>query len=183
MGLCIGYFSLVPAMRALYALALISMTAKFLLHYRISVESGVGRRRMAASGGSSALTLTLGGWPAFTAALRHRPLRLCALMMVLMTCFNVIQANFWPLFIRSGYGVGDAALSAFPMVKGCRRDAVGLRIHHAYSVNCSVSRRPTAGGIGAHGVRPDGAPGFFPDGRRRVVGGVFSRRCANACLR
>nr|HML49308.1 hypothetical protein [Clostridia bacterium] len=93
-GLCIRRFTLVGTMRALYALALLSMTAKFIVQYRLSRESGIGRQRMAECKGRSPVALALGGWPAFVLALRRKRLLLCLALAALMTCFNTIQANF-----------------------------------------------------------------------------------------
>jgi MFS family permease len=50
-------------------------------------------------------------------ALGQRKIRLCVVWMVLLTCFNTIQAAFWPLFVTGAYGVSDAMMAAFPPVK------------------------------------------------------------------
>ncbi len=133
-GLCIDRFTLVPTMRALYALSMVLMTAKFILHYRLSRESGVGVRRMKACRGRSLYALTFGGWHGFVAALGQKRMRLCVLLMVLITCFNTVQASFWPLFVTERYGISDAVISVFPFLKSAVAIAVYLMISPRISV-------------------------------------------------
>ncbi len=149
-GLCIDRFTLVPTMRALYALSMVLMTVKFILHYRLSRESGMGVRRMEACRGRSLLALTFGGWHGFVAALGQRRTRLCVVLMVLMTCFNTIQASFWALFVTERYGISNAVISVFPFLKS----AVALAVYLMISPRISVLRvrRPLLTGLTAQAL-------------------------------
>lgn len=149
-GLCFDRFTLVPTMRVLYALAVVLMTAKFILQYRLTRESSVGRRRIEECRGRSVFALALGGWPAFAAALRQKRLRLCVLFVVLLTCFNTVQANFWPLFITDRYGVSDATLSVFPLVKSVVTLPTYLLI--APGISLLRVRRPLLMGLAAQAI-------------------------------
>jgi len=149
-GLFIGRFSLAPTMRALYAIAMALMTAKFLLQFRMARESSVGLRRRAETRGCSLLSLTFGGWPAFVAALGRKRMLLCVVLAVLMTCFDTIQGSFWPLFVASEYGVSDSMLSVFPSVKAVVTLLVFLLI--VPRVSLARVRRPLLAGIGAQGL-------------------------------
>jgi MFS family permease len=159
-GLCIDRFTLVPTMRALYAFAMVLMTVKFLVQYRLSRESGVGVERMRSCKGQSLFALTFGGWPALLTAMRQKRLRLCILLMVLMTCFNTVQANFWPLFVTARYGISDATLSVFPLVKAIVTLVVYLVI--VPRISLMRIRRPLLLGLTAQGLGLASLLSFLP---------------------
>lgn len=149
-GLCIDRFLLVPTMRAVYLIAMALMSIKFLLQYHMARESGIGLERMEVSKGHSLFRMTFGGWRAlFTALMQPRLLTYVALM-ALMTCFNIIQAAFWPLFVTTAYGMRTWALSLFPPVKALVTIAVYACITSHISMR-SI-RRPLLFGLGAHGL-------------------------------
>lgn len=116
-GQLIGRLALVPALRIIYLFAMVSMSFKAVLLYRRSYESGTGVRRMTESKGQSLWALACGGWPAFTDAMRSRRVLLCVLFMALMSCFNIVQATFWPLFVTEAYGISDTLYSVLPLIK------------------------------------------------------------------
>ena len=149
-GLCIGRFALVPVMRGLYFASMGLMTVKFLLQYRLARESGMGKQRMRECRGSSLLALAFGGWPAFVAAMQRRRTLLCVVLMILMTCFQTIQANFWPLFVATAYGVSDAMLSVFPTVKTVVTLLTYLLI--AARIRLQAIRLPLLAALGAQGA-------------------------------
>jgi MFS family permease len=147
-GLCIDRFMLVPTMRIIYLLAMILMTIKFLLQYRMAQESEIGKRRSEECKGCSLFSLTFGGWRVFVSALRQTQLWLYVVLMVLMTCFNIVQATFWPLFITTAYGVSASMLSLFPLVKTITTILVYLIVTSHISLH-SI-RRPLLVGMGSH---------------------------------
>jgi hypothetical protein len=175
-GLFMARFTLIPAMRALYALALLSMTAKFIIQYRLSAESATGRARAAACAGRPLLKLALEGWGAFTSALRGgrskgaqgqsagrrddardaahsedlskgKRMRICCALALLFNCESALLTNFWPLFVTERYFVRPAMLSAFPFVKSAVTLMVFLLI--TPRVRLSHVRAPLLSGIGA----------------------------------
>jgi MFS family permease len=146
-GLCIDRFTLVPTMRIIYLLAMILMTIKFLLQYRMAKESNIGKRRMEESKDSSLFSLTFGGWSVFVSALHQTQLWLYVVLMVLMTCFNIVQATFWPLFITTAYGVSASMLSIFPLVKAIITILVYLLV--TSHINLHSIRRPLLVGMGS----------------------------------
>ncbi len=146
-GLCIDRFTLVPTMRVIYLGALILMAVKFVLQYRLSVESEIGLRKREESRGHSLFLLTFGGWGVFISALRHTKLLSCVILMTLMTCFNIIQATFWPLFVTASYGMSASVLSVFPMVKAVTTILVYLFITSHISMHWL--RSPLLLGLGS----------------------------------
>lgn len=149
-GLCIDRFLLVPTMRAVYLIATVMMSVKFILQYHMARESGIGLQRMVESKRHSLVSLTFGGWRAFVTALKRPRLLLYVALMALMTCFNIVQATFWPLFVTTAYDVRASILSLFPPVKAIVIIAVYVLITSHISMR-SI-RRPALFGLGAHGL-------------------------------
>lgn len=116
-GLFMERFTLISTMRVLLSISAVLMAVKFIIQYRLAAESSIGRQRMAACRKKSIVALSLGGFPAFAQALKGRRMRLCLSLAVLMTCFNTVQSNFWPLFVKAEYGISDALFSALPTIK------------------------------------------------------------------
>ncbi|HMM32349.1 MAG TPA: MFS transporter [Clostridia bacterium] len=116
-GQLIKRFSLVPAMRVLYLVAMVSITVKAFTLYRLSRESTAGRLAMEQSKRQNFLALALGGWPAFRAAMRQKRALLCVVFMTLMSGYNIVQATFWPLYVTDAYGMSDALYSVLPFIK------------------------------------------------------------------
>lgn len=172
-GLVIGRFTLVPAMRVLYVAAMILMTAKFIALYRLSRERPIGLNRKAECRGQSLTRLALIGWPAFRAALNERRLRLCVILMILTTCYNTIQSNFWPLFVSKEFAVGDTRMSVFPLVKS----AITLMVFLAVTPRIRLTRirHPLVLGLSAQGVGLIALMAFQPTAA--VIAVFFSAAC------
>lgn len=147
-GLCIDRFTLVPTVRVLYLFAMVMMTIKFLLQYRMAQESDIGKRRREECKERSLFSLTFGGWRIFVSALRRTHLLLYVVLMTLMTCFNIVQATFWPLFITTSFGVSASMLSVFPLVKTIITILVYLFV--TSHINLHSIRRPLLVGLGSH---------------------------------
>lgn len=145
-GLCIGRFTLVPTMRVIYLAAMILMSIKFVIQYRLARESEIGLRRREECKGHSLFSLTFGGWGVFVSALRHTKLLLYVILVTLMACFNIVQATFWPLFVTAAYGISASMLSVFPMVKAVTTILVYLFI--SSHMRMQSLRRPLLLGLG-----------------------------------
>jgi MFS family permease len=145
-GLCIDQFTLVPTMRVIYLVALVLMTIKFVIQFRLTQESEIGLRRREECRGHSLFSLTFGGWSVFISALCHTKLLLYVIFMTLMTCVNIIQATFWPLFVTASYGINASVLSVFPMVKAITTILVYLFI--TSHINMHSIKRPFLLGLG-----------------------------------
>ncbi len=163
-GLFMARFSLAPTMRALYVLALVLMTVKFILQYRMSGESGVGRARMNKCRDSALFALAFGGFGALVSALKGRRFLLCAALAVLLNCDVAIRSSFWPLFMMEKYGLSAAAFSALPPVKSVVTLAAYLLI--TPRVRLSHVRRPLLGGLAAGGFSLALLLAFLPMGAR-----------------
>ncbi len=147
-GFFIDRFTLVPTMRILYILSMVMMTTKFILQYRMSNESDIGNQRIEECKGHHLFSLTFGNWNAFASAIRQSRILLYVMLMILMTCFNTVEATFWPLFITAAYGISNSMLSLFPLVKAIITISVYLFITSHLSLR-SI-QRPLLTGLGSH---------------------------------
>lgn len=147
-GLCIDRFTMVPTMRVIYLAAMILMTVKFVLQYKLTKESTIGRRRKEECRGQSLFSLTFAGWDEFAAAFRNSNLLPYVILMTLMTCFNIVQAAFWPLFVTASYGINTSMLSVFPMIKAVTTILVYMFVISHVSIHSF--RRPFLLGVGVH---------------------------------
>ena len=179
-GLCIDRFTLVPTMRIIYLISLVLMTVKFVLQYRLVNESEVGKQRMEECKSTSLLTLTFGGWGVFVNELRHSGLLLYVLLMTLITCFNITQATFWPLFVTNSYGVSASMIAVFPFIKAVTTMAVYLFITSRISIN-SI-RRPLLMALGTHFIGLCVLILCMPFARTAIAAVFFSAICESAAL-
>lgn len=147
MGIFIERFTLVPTMRVMYLVALIMMTIKFVLQYRLMDESKIGLQKREESKGLSLFSITFGGFGNFLDTLKKTKLILYVILMALITCFNTVQSTFWPLFVKAFYGVNDSLFSLFPMVKAVITIFAHLFITSKISLN--KTRHPLLLGLGA----------------------------------
>jgi hypothetical protein len=110
-------------------------------------ESSIGRRRSEESRDTSLLSMTFQGWNTFIQSLRNTKLLFYVMLMVLTTCFSIVQAAFWPLFITTAYGVSAAMISVFPAVKAVISVIVYLTVTSHIRIH-SV-RKPILTGLGS----------------------------------
>jgi MFS family permease len=149
-GLFIDRFTLLPTMRVTYLIGMVLMSIKFLLQYRMARESAIGLQRSEECRGQSLFSLTFHGWSVFIKALCQTKLLLYIVLMTLITCFSIIQATFWPLFVTTAYGVKSSMISVFPLVKTITTMAVYLFVTSRLQLH-SI-RRPLLAGFGSHSI-------------------------------
>jgi MFS family permease len=147
-GLLIDRFTLLPTIRGVYFAAMILMTIKFLLQYRMARESEIGKRRSRETREKSMISLTFGGWNVFIKSLGQTKLSIYVLLIILTTCFSIVQDTFWPLFITTAYGVSASMLSVFPLVKTIMTMIVYVTV--TSRIKLHSIRYPLLAGLGAN---------------------------------
>ncbi len=174
-GLCIDRFTLVPTMRAIYFAAMLVISAKYILHYFLTRESAIGKRRMEECRGQPLLSIAFGGRGAFASALKVPRLFLYVALMALMTSFNTVQMTFWPLFVTSAYGVSDSMLSLFPLVKAVVSFAAYLFVTARLSLKSF--RLPLLSGFGAQALGQAALLVMMPFGGAALFAVFLSAMC------
>ncbi len=98
-GVLIGVFSLVPTMRALFLVAFVLMTIKFIILYRFSTETQRGLIRMKESVNQSLFAL-VGEYRGVLGQLVRTPQTLytIGIMLIISTC-STITNTFWAILV------------------------------------------------------------------------------------
>jgi MFS family permease len=149
-GLCIDRFTLVPTMRLVYILSMGLMSIKFILQYHMSSESEEGKRCIKECNGQPLTSIAFGGLFEGFFALKQSRLLLCVILGTLLTCYNNVQATFWPLFITKAYGVSYSLLSVFPLVTSITSIGVYMLVSPHIRIRGGSIRLPLLAGMGLH---------------------------------
>ena len=151
-GLCIDRFILVPTMRLVYTFSMMLMSIKFILQYRMSSESAEGKSCIKECKGQPLTSIAFGGLFEFFIALKQPRLLLCVILGIVLTCYNNIQATFWPLFITKAYGVSYPLLSVFLLVTSITSIGVYLLVSPHIKICGGTIRLPLLAGMGLHAL-------------------------------
>ena len=112
-GLMISTFTLVPTMRALYLLAFVMMTIKFLTMNAMVVEPQQGRTRMQETQHQSLFAI-LGESRAVLGQLLHAPQTiLTGGLMVIVAICTTINTMFWPILVTESLQIPAQYLSIY----------------------------------------------------------------------
>ncbi len=116
-SLLVGRFSVVPAMRMLYLFTFLMMTSKFLILYHFSTETAQGKIRREQTKNASFFSLFRGYGQIFRNIL-HTPATFVALALkVLINITQMINGNFFGLYITRQLGIPEGYVALFPMVR------------------------------------------------------------------
>jgi len=113
----VARLTLVPAIRILYLNAFVVMTAKLLLLYKFSTETGVGKIRREATRDMS-LGELLSGYRGAARKIRASKGTIFAIIIsILVEIAAMIGSTFWQIIVSKRIGVPDELLPIFPMAK------------------------------------------------------------------
>lgn len=116
-GLLIGVIELIPAVRILYGLAFISMTAKTWFLYRYSTETEQGLVRMKETHHQKVFSLLKGYWAVFIKVL-HTPKTLIAMgIMTVMSVFLLVNNTFWSILVTERLSIPPEHIAIYPFAK------------------------------------------------------------------
>lgn len=117
-GLLIGVYSLVPVMRVLLIIAVISMTAKFIIYYYYTTETGQGKIRLEETRGVSVITMLL-EYKGVLKQIFSSPQTVRVLILIIVLHIQqMIAGNFFSLYITQNLYLPDYYLAWFPVLRG-----------------------------------------------------------------
>ena len=111
-------FGLVMTMRVLYVITCISMTAKFLILYKYSRETGPGVIRMELTKDKSIFRLIWECKDVYLRIIREKRMLLTLLLLAIYQLITTVNNNCWATFVVEYLGFKDSDLSWFAMAKG-----------------------------------------------------------------
>ncbi len=114
-ALLIANFSLVPAVRILYAFSFISMTVKFIILYKYGTETNQGIKRMTETKNQSILSLFIGYKDILAKMLASRQMLLVLAVFVVICISDITISNFFGLYITQNLNIPDKFVALFPM--------------------------------------------------------------------
>ena len=110
-------FGVAPTMRALYALAGVSMTAKFLILFFKSKETAIGVKRMAATRDKSVFRLLWECKDVYVSIIREKRMVLTLAIIATYTLITTLNGNYWAIYITERLGVSEGNVSLFTTFK------------------------------------------------------------------
>lgn len=116
-SILVSRLTLAPAIRILYINAFIIMTAKLLILYKFSTETGVGKIRREAAHNMRLGQLLPGYKTAFVKIIRSRGTMFAIVISILVEIVAMIGMTFWQIIASKRIGVPDTLLPIFPMVR------------------------------------------------------------------
>ncbi|MHB8132362.1 MAG: MFS transporter [Mobilitalea sp.] len=113
----VSNLTLIPAIRILYINAFIIMTAKLLILYKFSTETGVGKIRREATHNMSWSEMLSGYRSALRKLLDSRGTKFALVISILVEIVAMIGMTFWQIIASRRIGIPDTLLPIFPMVR------------------------------------------------------------------
>jgi len=113
----VAKLTMAPAIRILYINAFVIMTAKILILYKFSTETGVGRIRCEASRGKSWGEMLSGYKSALQKIITSRGTIFAIIISILVEIVTMIGTTFWQIIASRRIGIPDTLLPVFPMIR------------------------------------------------------------------
>ena len=115
--LAVDAFGVTLTMRMLYALAGISMTAKFLILFFFSKETAIGKRRMEATRNKSIFKVVWECKDVYLSIIREKRMVLTLAIIATYTLITTLNGNYWALYITTKLGVTEGNVSLYTTFK------------------------------------------------------------------
>ncbi len=116
-SILVSQLTLIPAIRILYINAFIVMTAKLLILYKFSTETGTGKIRREATRNMSWGEMLSGYKNALHKLLGSRGTVFALIISILVEIVAMLGMTFWQIIASRRIGVPDTLLPIFPMAK------------------------------------------------------------------
>ena len=113
----IDAFGLVPTMRVLYGVTFVSMTIKFILVQKFSVETSVGRRRMEATKNKSVLRLLYECKDVYLRTVMSRRMLLTFGIFASYSLVTTLTNSYWALLACRELGIAQGDVVVYTTVK------------------------------------------------------------------
>ena len=115
--LAVDAFGVTVTMRVLYALAGVSMTAKFLILFFLSRETAIGKRRMEATRNKSIFRMVWECKDVYLSIIREKRMVLTLAIIATYTLITTLNGNYWALYVTTKLGVTEGNVSLYTTFK------------------------------------------------------------------
>lgn len=144
----IDAFGLVPTMRVLYGVTFVSMTLKFILVQKFSVETSVGRRCMEATRNKSVLRLLYECKDVYIKTVMSRRMLLTFGIVASYSLVTTLTNSYWSLLACRELGIAQGNVVVFTTIKSLMTLVCVLFLVPRVA-NLPV-KRPMLGGLAMH---------------------------------
>lgn len=144
----IDAFGLVPTMRVLYGVTFVSMTLKFILVQKFSVETSVGRRRMEATKDKSVLRLLYECKDVYIKTVMSRRMLLTFGIVASYSLVTTLTNSYWSLLACRELGIAQGNVVVFTTIKSLMTLVCVLFL--VPRVASLPVKRPMLGGLAMH---------------------------------
>lgn len=144
----IDAFGLVPTMRVLYGVTFVSMTLKFILVQKFSVETSVGRRRMEATRSKSVLRLLYECKDVYIKTVTSRRMLLTFGIVASYSLVTTLTNSYWSLLACRELGIAQGNVVVFTTIKSLMTLVCVLFL--VPRVASLPVKRPMLGGLAMH---------------------------------
>ncbi len=146
--LAIDAFGLVPTMRVLYGVTFVSMTVKFILVQKFSVETSVGRRRMEATKSKSIFRLLYECKDVYIRTVLNRRMLLTFGIVASYSLVTTLTNSYWSLLACRELGIAQGNVVFFSTTKSLMTLLCVLFL--VPRVTRLPMKRPMLGGLAMH---------------------------------
>ena len=146
--LAIDAFGLVPTMRVLYGVTFVSMTLKFILVQKFSVETSVGRRRMEATKSKSIFRLLYECKDVYIRTVLNRRMLLTFGIVASYSLVTTLTNSYWSLLACRELGIAQGNVVFFSTTKSLMTLLCVLFL--VPRVTRLPMKRPMLGGLAMH---------------------------------
>jgi len=115
-GLLIKSFTMVPVVRVLYIIFAVNMMIKVIITFRYCEETRQGKIRMAETKDTSVLKMVLEYKELIPKVLMNKGIMKALFVSVILYITNLININFFGLYITQRLGIADRYLAFFPIL-------------------------------------------------------------------
>ncbi len=116
-GVLVQQMTLVPALRLVFGICAVIMTAKFLLQYFMSHETAQGKVRMEQTRGQHLFTLLSGYGLVFRHMQRAPQTMFTLAILIINTICNMVSNTFWSVLVTQKLQLPPQWISAFPFAR------------------------------------------------------------------
>ncbi len=115
-GLFVSYFTVIPVVRVLYLIFALNMLIKVIITYKYCSETKQGKIRMAETKHTSVLKLLYEYKNLIPKVLKNREVLKVLSVCVILHITNLVNTNFFSLYVTQRLGIADRYLAFFPIL-------------------------------------------------------------------
>ena len=116
-AIMVGFYTIVPVMRVLYLITFVAMTLKFIIFYKLSEETEVGKVRKKETADMSIFKIMSGYGQILRRVLVSREMKLAFAISAILYIATIITSNFFGLYITGPLMIPDQYLAYYPIVR------------------------------------------------------------------